>query len=426
MKNKLLVLALLFSQLSFFAQDYETIVDNTKQWNVVHTMIAVDAPPWENTSSTTYVYTLGNTHEIGSFSYYEVLMNGGSTYTYIREDAQHKVYCIRESGEEFLLYDFDLDVGDTFDGEYYEGGWTVTAVETVFYAGANRKKITLDGVNPDIWYEGIGSEKGLTFSGYECIDCYTYLLCYSKDDEILLGTEGNCDYSSYPNYDISFFMEHNFVFSHFLIDGETIENPAGMYDASFSCESASGAFEHFNPSYMGVCGNSTSSFVFLNDNNTFTVESRGATSLGQCNPYEYPLGDAQEGRYFNILTGYIQDSPDNPLPVHYQKLEAGNVLHVWTDENEKLVFNTYALGVDNIGMKQKFSFYPNPVSSVFTIDTSLTDYHIEIFNLLGKEILTRQAVTSSTQLDLSSLTNGVYFVTITSGGESFTIKLVKE
>ena len=424
MKKKLLVLALLFSQLSFFAQEYETIVDVTKQWNVVHTMIAVNSPPWENTSSSTYVYTLGNIHEIGSFSYYEVLMNGGATYTYIREDAQHKVYFIGESGEEYLLYDFDLGVGDTFDGEYYEGGWTVTAVETVFYAGANRKKITLDGIDPDIWYEGIGSEKGLTFSGSECIDCYTYLLCYSKDDEILLGTEGNCNYSSHPNYDISFFNEHYFIFDHFLLNEETVEAAAGMSNASFSSNML-GTPEHFETTYYGLCANATSGFVFLNDNNTFTVESRGATTLAMCGD-GYPLGDAQEGRYFNILTGYIDNLPNDPLPVHYQKLEGGNVLHMWTDENEKLVFNTYALGVDDVSMKQKFSFYPNPVSSVLTIDTSLSDYHVEIFNLLGKEILTKQVISSSTQLDLSSLTNGVYFVTITTRGESFTIKLVKE
>ncbi len=424
MKNKLLVLVLLFSQLSLFSQEYETIVDTSKQWNVVYTMINPCAPPWENQYSTTYVYTLGEEVEIEGVLYYKVIQDGNFTNNYIREDAQHKVYFIGE-GEEYLLYDFDVEVGDIVYGAYNQA-WTITAVETEYYAGADRKKISLDGAGEDIWYEGRGSIRGLTFSLYECIDCYTNLLCYSQNDEIILGAEGNCNYSSSPNYDISFFMDHHFIFSHFLLDGETIEDSAGEFDATFTSDSASGAFEHFNPSYMGMCGNSTSAFVFLNDNNTFTVESRGVTTLAQCNPYEYPLGDGQEEKYFNILTGYIDDFPDNPLPVYYQKLEGNNILHMWTDENEKLVFDTYALGIANYSIKDQFSFYPNPVNSIFTVSTTLTNYRIEISNILGKKIKEQQATTSATQLNLSDLTNGVYFVTITAGAESFTIKLVKD
>ncbi len=66
--------------------------------------------------------------------------------------------------------------------------------------------------------------------------------------------------------------------------------------------------------------------------------------------------------------------------------------------------------VDYLPMKQQFKIYPNPTSNLITVGIPNTEKTIiQIYNSLGiivKEIETNH----STQIDISTLTNGIYFV----------------
>lgn len=75
----------------------------------------------------------------------------------------------------------------------------------------------------------------------------------------------------------------------------------------------------------------------------------------------------------------------------------------------------------------KFKMYPNPVSNNLTIDGSLTgNYQLEVINNLGQVILKQNQNTSSISLDVSNLTQGLYFLNITSeDGNSQTFKFIK-
>ena len=104
---------------------------------------------------------------------------------FIYEDtALKKVYCLNAgSSSEFLLYDFNLQVGDTLPGSC-----SMVVDKTVeHFAGKNRIKITFDYYSPDtqIWYEGIGSlTQGVFF--YKCIiGSYDWLLCYFENDTLI-------------------------------------------------------------------------------------------------------------------------------------------------------------------------------------------------------------------------------------------------
>ncbi|MBT4413426.1 MAG: T9SS type A sorting domain-containing protein [Polaribacter sp.] len=84
------------------------------------------------------------------------------------------------------------------------------------------------------------------------------------------------------------------------------------------------------------------------------------------------------------------------------------------------------LSIDSFDMLGTINMYPNPTDSNLTIDFKIQNIeklNIEVFNLLGKEVLTKQISKNDTSLLVSGLSKGVYLVRITSlNGENSTTK----
>jgi hypothetical protein len=72
--------------------------------------------------------------------------------------------------------------------------------------------------------------------------------------------------------------------------------------------------------------------------------------------------------------------------------------------------------------------YPNPASDFITVDASLiqTKCQLSILNLSGQELIARQITEPKTQIDISSLPSGVYFVRLTSDKTVSTGKFIKQ
>ena len=71
--------------------------------------------------------------------------------------------------------------------------------------------------------------------------------------------------------------------------------------------------------------------------------------------------------------------------------------------------------------------YPNPANTQITIETHpISKGQLTICNLNGQEIMQQQLFNSKTQLDISSLSNGVYLVKVVSDGRIEVKKIVKE
>jgi len=70
------------------------------------------------------------------------------------------------------------------------------------------------------------------------------------------------------------------------------------------------------------------------------------------------------------------------------------------------------------------NFYPNPVSNgkVYISSKSMQDKDIAIYDVLGKKVL--QATITSKELNVSSLSPGVYIIKIKEGEASATRKLI--
>jgi large repetitive protein len=73
-----------------------------------------------------------------------------------------------------------------------------------------------------------------------------------------------------------------------------------------------------------------------------------------------------------------------------------------------------------------FKTFPNPVKNTLTISNASTIETIEISSILGQKIISKNVNDLQTEIDMSQLTNGIYFVKVTSQGNEKTIKIVKE
>jgi hypothetical protein len=161
---------------------------------------------------------------INGLKYYKLNVKNDSSqnYTYInkilREDSTGKVFLADFNNQilqdEYLLYDINAQVGDTFDvrNEFFfnQSGnqLRVLDIDTVFIAGKNRKRIELEHsmfTHPDhgneFWYEGIGSSLGLIYPGAQWFDFSFTLLCFTESNQttLLSSYYTNCWIDVYTN-----------------------------------------------------------------------------------------------------------------------------------------------------------------------------------------------------------------------------------
>ncbi|MBK6667815.1 MAG: T9SS type A sorting domain-containing protein [Saprospiraceae bacterium] len=73
-----------------------------------------------------------------------------------------------------------------------------------------------------------------------------------------------------------------------------------------------------------------------------------------------------------------------------------------------------ASGVDNTMISSTFSIAPNPSTNQITITTSeaLSNSRIEIYDQIGRNIINHQISSSATEINISSLPTGLYFVSL--------------
>ena len=136
-------------------------------------------------------------------TYKKVIDNKGSCIGAIREE-NGKIYACLENldhllEDEFLLYDFTLQVGDIIKSTASEGalsypdGLTVIQIDTVTLEnGEKRKRFFFNGTDP--WIEGIGSTSGLFADATAHPTNYTVvdLVCFKQGNEILYVNEEWC------------------------------------------------------------------------------------------------------------------------------------------------------------------------------------------------------------------------------------------
>lgn len=107
---------------------------------------------------------------------------------------------------------------------------------------------------------------------------------------------------------------------------------------------------------------------------------------------------------------------------------------IYFDFNEAIVTNTATTEIQSImglgeNVLNQFTLYPNPAKNIVNIafgDSVTNDVSISISDISGKIVLAKTVSNSENSFDVSGLTSGMYFVTLTSDGKKQIKKLMIE
>jgi uncharacterized repeat protein (TIGR01451 family) len=108
-----------------------------------------------------------------------------------------------------------------------------------------------------------------------------------------------------------------------------------------------------------------------------------------------------------------------------------NTANIYFDFNPAIVTNAATTQfVQSLGNTHfdfsNFRLAPNPVKDILTLTNDTPMDTVEVVSVLGQKISNTKISGLEAQLDLSNLSNGIYFVTVTSEGKAKTVKIVKE
>ena len=82
--------------------------------------------------------------------------------------------------------------------------------------------------------------------------------------------------------------------------------------------------------------------------------------------------------------------------------------------------------INDVAKDDELTMYPNPATNELTIESKMQNAEIEIRDVLGQMVYSTKAIASSSTIDISMLSKGVYFISLQNGKQTINKKLVKE
>jgi hypothetical protein len=158
-----------------FSSSAQSLLDTTNSWNVIE--------GFDGGNFFTHTEHYNGDTIIGGHTYQKI-MNGG-----LREDTPGRFYFYQFGFPvERLMYDFNLNVNDTFTSVMPCGvsaDMIVDSIDSVTLLNGEKRKRMLFGAD-EFWIEGIGSSYGPTnVSFYLCMfDTHETLLCFTQDGNL--------------------------------------------------------------------------------------------------------------------------------------------------------------------------------------------------------------------------------------------------
>ncbi|MCA0133079.1 T9SS type A sorting domain-containing protein [Winogradskyella alexanderae] len=84
------------------------------------------------------------------------------------------------------------------------------------------------------------------------------------------------------------------------------------------------------------------------------------------------------------------------------------------------------LSVNEFDYLDSFTYYPNPVKNTLTLNAQNNIENVRMYNMLGQEVMRVQPQTVDSELDMSGLETGTYFVQVTIANVTKTVRVVKQ
>ena len=112
--------------------------------------------------------------------------------------------------------------------------------------------------------------------------------------------------------------------------------------------------------------------------------------------------------------------------------QAGQPFVAYEDEENSwkatvMKYDSGYIGINKLQVS-RLPLYPNPATDKITVETSEAskESNLEIVNIEGQQFITRQITDTKTQLDISTLPSGVYFVRVTNDKTVKMGKIIKQ
>lgn len=163
-----------------------------------------------------------------------------------------------------------------------------------------------------------------------------------------------------------------------------------------------GQFDSEEEAFFTEEGNYVS---ITNSNGTDDVMATGFIHI----PVETELGQKR----MRVIKNYDQPILNACDAVSYGQIEDYTIEVVKEMSVEDQVFS-------------EFTFYPNPVKEFLQLQSDYQIEKVQILNLLGQEVMQSQPKNLSAQIQVESLSAGIYFMKVNLEGKTKTYKLIKK
>lgn len=209
-KTALILASLVITSICFAQVNYTIPMDSTSAWRLSHSSWdGTGGGIWtsegrvfvaRDTTINNLVYTKLSNSGIRIYNYQgnnSISQFSDPNYALIRSDST-RTYLLFDN-EEFLLYDFSLQVGDHLPQTMIsDSTGIVTSIDTVVVNGKSLKRFNIS--DPDntgllsTWYiEGIGHEYGLIEPMFLMMDYGTGFECYAENGVAVFPEGSDCD-----------------------------------------------------------------------------------------------------------------------------------------------------------------------------------------------------------------------------------------
>jgi len=132
--------------------------------------------------------------------------------------------------------------------------------------------------------------------------------------------------------------------------------------------------------------------------------------------YSWDFGDGNNSTLQNPSNTY---TVSNTYPVQLITFSADSCFSDTITQNVNVLIS----GINNENKKEEIRILPNPAKDYIQIKTNIDYTVIEITNITGKVV---KRTNSKNRIDISSLTNGLYFIKLIGKEKMFTEKFLKQ